>query len=167
MDDEATPGPAGRLHRLLVQAAGGLAAAAILAMTLLITLDVTGRYLFGRPTLIAVEMSGYLLVAMVFLGLAYTDHRGRHIQIAILTSRLPPRGQAVLGMVNTAIASAFCLWLAWLTLQPVLLDRAFGTVSLTGTRTPIWIPSAAIPLGLALVGLHLLARLAWRVTARR
>ena len=50
---------------------GNTAGSVMLAfMTALITVDVLGRYLFGAPTYIATEVSGYLMAAMVFMGLA-------------------------------------------------------------------------------------------------
>ena len=66
-----------------------IAGIALFFMAMLVTVDVIGRE-FLHPTGIAHEVSGYCLVAIVFLGLAYTLRRGRHIQITTVTSRLSP-----------------------------------------------------------------------------
>jgi len=156
-----------RLHRCLLIVSGAAAGATILSMTLLITVDVLGRYLFGMPTQIAVEMSGYMLVAMIFLGLAYTDSCERHITITVFTDRLSPGTRRRFAFVNAAVATLFSGWLAWFTLQPVLQDYALGTVSLTGTRTPTWIPGLFIPVGFAVLAVHLAAKLGAMIAAAR
>lgn len=138
---------------------GATAGCTALAMTLLITVDVLGRYLVNRPTQVSVEMSGYLLVALVFLGLAYTEGHDRHIMLTFLTDRFSHRVQRLLMVANTALSILFAVWLTWLTLQPVLQDYALGSISLTGTRTPLWIPESLIPLGLGLFTVQLVARL--------
>lgn len=132
-------------------------------MTVLVTVDVVGRYTMGRPTGVAVELSGYFLVALIFLGLSYTESRDRHITITVVTQRLPSRVQSYLGLAMTLIAIATAAWLSWFTLQPALQDYELGTVSLTGTRTPQWIPQLAIPVGLALFTVQLMRRAAEQI----
>lgn len=135
-----------------------IAGAAVLVMALLIPVDVLGRYLFGKPTLIAVEVSGYLLVGLVFLGLVYTAHGDRNIKVELLTDKLKPAMRKRLHGAVTICTIVFSAWLAWFTLQPVMMDFSLGTTSLTGTAIPIWVPSALIPLGFALVAVQLSAR---------
>ena len=78
------------VEKTIVAFSAVLAGAAILAMAILIPVDVLGRYLFGKPTLIAVEVAVYLLVCLIFLGLVYTAHAGRHITVEHLTAISPP-----------------------------------------------------------------------------
>ena len=134
------------------------ASAAVLAMAFLIPIDVLGRYLFGKPTLIAVEVSGYLLVGLVFLGLVYTAHVNRNITVDLLTDRLRPVVRKKLRDTVTICTALFSAWLAWFTLAPVRMDFSLGTTSLTGTAIPIWVPSAMIPLGFLLLSVKLLTR---------
>jgi TRAP-type C4-dicarboxylate transport system permease small subunit len=146
------------VEKTIVVFSAVLAGAAILAMALLIPVDVLGRYLFGKPTLIAVEVCGYLLVCLIFLGLVYTAHAGRNITVELLTAKLPPRLRRRLHAVVTVFLILFSAWLAWFALGPVLMDFSLGTTSLTGPATPIWMPSSLIPLGFALLALKLAAR---------
>ena len=103
----------------------------------------------------------------MFLGLAHTERRDRHIAITVLTDRLPPRARHLLALAVTLVSIATVAWLAWFTLQPALQDRAMGTVSLSGTRTPQWIPQLAIPLGFVLFALMLVRRAVMQVFALR
>ena len=48
----------------------------VVAMMVLTTVDVIARYVFNRPTLWADEIASYLLIAIVFLGLAPNAPRG-------------------------------------------------------------------------------------------
>ena len=155
-------GPAAHLARGIAATADSVSAVvggvAILAMTALVTVDVVGRYAFGKPLGLALEFSGYGLVALIFFGLAHTERCDRHIAITVLTDRLPLRARQALALTVTLASAALVIWLVWFTLQPALQDRAFGTVSLTGTRTPLWIPQLAIPVGFALFAILLVRR---------
>ena len=55
----------------IVDAGLALSAIAVLAMMLLITVEVLGRNLLRVSTLVADEMSGYLLVIVTFLGILF------------------------------------------------------------------------------------------------
>ena len=99
-------------------ASGVIGGLFIFAMTLLVSVDVLGRYLFGKPTLVAVEMSAYMYVAIIFLGLAYTESIGRHIQITSVTRRLSQNQQKILAIVISITAIIFAGWLVWFTAGP-------------------------------------------------
>lgn len=135
-----------------------IAGATILILSILITVDVLGRYLFQTPTMVAVEFSGYLLVGLVFLGLVYTGHVDGHIKIEILTDRLKPYPRKMLKIVVDIFTIVFSAWLAWFTLGPVLMDFELGSTSLTGTAIPMWVPGALIPLGFAILAMKLFAQ---------
>jgi TRAP-type C4-dicarboxylate transport system permease small subunit len=58
----------------------------VITMMGLTTIDVTARYVFNSPTLWADEMSSYLLIAIVFMGLAPNVRHDGHIRIDVLTN---------------------------------------------------------------------------------
>jgi len=145
--------------RYLFAVSGATGGFVIFAMTILITVDVLGRYLLGKPTMVAVEMSAYMLVALIFLGLAYTESQDRHVAITFITKKFSQRTQKILRIAITAISVVFIGWLVWFTALPVIQDFQIGTVSLTGTRTPIWIPSLLIPIGFTLFTFQLIIKL--------
>lgn len=135
-----------------------LAGAIVFVMTILITIDVLGRYFFGMPTMVAVEISGYLLVGLVYLGLVYTASVDRNIVIEIFISRLGHVRRKQLENIVLFVSVVFSAWLVWFTLGPVIMDFSLGTKSLTGTNIPIWLPSALIPVGFGLLTVNLLAK---------
>ena len=64
---------------------------ALLFMTLGITADVLARWLAGTASKAAVELTGYFMVAVVFLGLAPAQRVKAHIQIEVFVKLLPER----------------------------------------------------------------------------
>ena len=137
----------------------------IFSMTLLVSVDVLGRYLFGKPTLVAVEMSAYMYVAIIFLGLAYTESISRHIQITTVTRHLPQNQQKVLAIVISITTIIFVGWLVWFSAGPAIQYFMQGAVSKTGTHTPLWIPVSLIPLGFFLFTFQLIASLIHKLSA--
>ena len=136
-------------------AGGILAAFCLFSMIALITVDVIGRK-FGHSTGVAFEISGYLLVAIIFLGLAYTLRKGKHIEISVVTNRLSQRARRWLKVATSVIGLAFIGWLFWFTLQHVITSYTFNSVSRTTLRTPIWIMESLLPIGIALLALAII-----------
>jgi len=139
----------------LVFICGAFSAIAIFLMALLIMVDILGRYLFKSPTNIANEMSGYLLVATIFLGLAHTQKEQRHIAVTFLIDKLSEKFRKRLNIVIEIVTIIFVVWLALQTADSALIDYVNGTVSLTFVRTPLWIPRLLIPVGLCIYAVQL------------
>jgi len=119
----------------------------LFVMTGLIALDVFTRALLGRSTMISQEMSGYLLVAIAFLGLAHTLREGRHITVEILTSRLSPRRRRQFEIFVSLVCIVFMAWLTWTTWSPVADTYATGQRSVTPLRMPMWTVYFFVPFG--------------------
>ncbi len=128
----------------------------ILGMTLLITVDVLGRATLGKSTLVSTEISGYALVALVFLGLAYTLRMERHIKIELLTRRLSPRKQQQLEIAVLILSLIFIAWFTWATMGPVVQNYIQHHISITYLHTPYWIPYLFVPVGAGMLAIGLL-----------
>ena len=139
-----------RVVDFLVLLGGYLAGAAVLAMTLLVTVDVLFRFLFGGSTRMAVEFSGYLLVVIVFWAGLHAPGKGPY-RVDFFLNLLPPRVQKLVGFLGTVLflfLSAFLGYRAW---QSVLVSYQFGSTSRTGIDVTIWPYQAVIPVGLFLL----------------
>ena len=143
---------------------GTFAAVLIFFMAMLIIVDVTGRSTTGWTTLVADEVSAFMVVAIVFLGLAHTQHMGRHIEIHILTRRFSQRTQERLHLITLILALAIISWLTWITVGPVAADYVKETKSLGAVPIPMWIPRLFIPLGAGLFGIQLLIEVIKKLT---
>jgi len=134
----------------------------IFLLMLLITVDITGRY-FGYPTMVAHEMSAYLLVAITFIGLSYALRTGSHIEVTVVRDRLSPKVRWILMIVTSCIATIFCGWLTWVTLNVAIESLTHNTTSITIIHTPLWIPQSFISLGLAMITIELIAETVRRI----
>lgn len=88
----------------------------LIPMMVLTTGDVIGRASLARPVTGTVELSEYMLVVFILLGLAYTQQAKGHVRVSFLVSRLPPRAQQVSEIV-TILLSLFIIsiltWQGW------------------------------------------------------
>ena len=84
-----------------------VSAVLIIAMTLLTDYQVFMRYVFGKPSFWAAEVTEYTLAAIASLGFSYTLKLRRHISVDILAERFPRRAKKYLS-IATSILSFFC-----------------------------------------------------------
>lgn len=140
----------------LASAAAELMLAALVALVLL---EVAARGLLGRSFEGTEELAGYLLVAVVFLGLAGAVRDGELLHIDSMTTRLGAGLQARLeaGCLVLALLVTLALVAAWV--QLVLSSFVRGVKAPTGVATPLWLPQLVMPLGGTLLAFALLARL--------
>lgn len=129
-----------------------LAGLAALAVTIMITFDVLMRYFLNKPQLFVDELASFLLVLIIFGGLAQTFQRGGHIQVDLLTNRLSPRARQFVRIFTLSIGIAFLGIVAWNTLISSLVAHRLGRVSMV-LFYPLCIPMLLIPIGLALMAL--------------
>ena len=71
----------------------------VLILMVLVTADVTGRYLFSKPVPMTYEVGAFMLVFVVFLGMAYTQRMGAHIRVEFVTLRLPAKAPVIMDLV--------------------------------------------------------------------
>ncbi len=116
-------------------------------MMLIVTMDVAGRYLFGRPFPGALEITEALLPIVIVFAFNYHELHGGHVRITLLSQRFSPRGQAISDVV--AQASAFILFfiLGWLTFDYALVAWTLKETSWGLVAVPLWIPKLAISVG--------------------
>ena len=156
------PGPG----RAVSAAAARLAAASaavsgvlVVALMALVTVEVLARDLLNRSTLIADEMSGYLLVALTFIGLAPTLRGGGFIRIDTYRARLRGGARLALELAIHLLALGYAALLDWYLWGLAADAWRLGTTSIQVSRTPLWIPESCMALGGLLLVLDLLARL--------
>ena len=83
-----------------------IAAVFVFLLMLVISADVLGRYVFNQPLQGAFELSESLLVFVVFMGFAYTQHEKGNIRVQMVSSRLPARWRPLLDFVAHALGLA-------------------------------------------------------------
>ena len=153
----------GRLFSLatnrLTLTASDIAGVGVLFMTLLITVDVILRYGWNAPTIWVNEASSYVLLVVVFLGLAYALRENAHIRIDIIITRLPKQVQDWLKVINSIAFLIFTGILFYLTWELFLGSVHFATTSRTAWDIPLAPWQAFTPLGLIIISLLLICNI--------
>ena len=117
------------------------------------------RYLFNHPQTWTDELSGYLLVLIVMMGLAEALRRGDHIGVDLLTSRLSEKGRRLIeiwGMLAVIAFSTILLTSRW---QMVAFSYSVGLISDGYVEAPMWIPKSTQLIGFSLLILAAVNRL--------
>jgi len=102
-----------RWENLANRALGIAAAAIILFMMFLTTMDVLLRYVFNSPLPGVYELQEFMLVGAVFLALAYIQSLKGHIYVDLLTNRFSERGQAFLGIFSHTVSLLIFALITW------------------------------------------------------
>jgi len=144
-----------RILRAFVGVSGRIAAYVIMGMTLLILYDAIMRYAFNNSTYYATELSGYMVVAVVFLGCASTFREEKHVAVTVVRMRLPPRVQLWLELVTLVLSLLAFAVVTWQGGNMVLKSLVRSSTSPSLLSTPLFIPQIAVPVGAALLTLEI------------
>lgn len=131
---------------------------ALILMVGLVFVEVVARYVFNQPLGVGDEFAGYLLVAMVFLGLAYVAGKDAHIRVQVVTSRVSPRKNLYARCITILLFLVFSAVLTTLSYEFAMVNWVRDLRSSYIWRTPLWIPIAAMPVGFTLLSATLLVR---------
>lgn len=146
----------------MASAASWLAGAGVLcviSMTIVVTFEVVARYVLNAPTTWSDEIASYLLIAIVFLGLAQNLRLGDHIRIDIITNMVSAGARLWLELFAHVAGLAFSVLLTmgiWIRFHNFWMRN---TVSDSPLMTPLWIPMAPVVLGAVILVFAMLAGL--------
>ena len=136
----------------------------IIIMTALVALNTAVRAIpFLTPLKFVEEYTGYLVITMLFMGLAWTLRTDGHVRMCLITDRLPPRVRAGWEVITT-IAAIVIIWiLFWHASTFIILSIKTGERAQTVTMTPMWIPRLMLFPGYLALLLELAVHLVWKV----
>lgn len=107
-----------------VMGCNAIAVSVIFLMALWVTADVFGRYFFNHPIPGTTELVKTGICAIVFLGVAYTMQKGRHVRTTVFIQRLSPAFRNYFDIMNCLIGitifTLLCIfawkaaWVSWL-----------------------------------------------------
>lgn len=138
-----------RAATLVSRSLGYLGMAGIAALLILISADVFFRYALNSPLLFAEEISGYLVAIIGYFGAAETLRTNRHIRVEVLLNRFSEPIRVRLNVAAHVIGLVVITVFGWHVIA--FLDKAFtrGTTSASMLAVPLWIPQAAMLIGMA------------------
>ena len=109
-----------RILKKFTKIFGLLAAFSILLIMISVSADVFFRYVFNSPILGAMEFSLMLMIAVVYLGLGYTEISDRHIVIDLFYKKLNLKYQRIISKMNCVILliiSSILFWHSFLSIS--------------------------------------------------
>ena len=134
-----------RFEELLV---GGLALAALLVCSY----NVFVRYFVPRLTLEAAdEVQVYLVIWAVFLALGLVTAADRHVRADLFVAMFAPGFRRWVSIFGELLGLAFALLLLGYGAAVTWQTWSYGDLSTTSLRFPLWIYSAALPVGALLM----------------
>src|SRR5690606_27512448 len=129
----------GRLIDVLSDSTGVISVIALFGMTTIVCYEVVSRSVFNEPTTWVTEISTYVFVAIVFLGLAPAQTANRHIQVELLISQLSPEWRARFELVGLWTGLAFVAVATWQMARFTFLEYVHDTRDWGLLATPQWI----------------------------
>jgi TRAP-type C4-dicarboxylate transport system permease small subunit len=138
------------------RAAVVIAVVAILAMTLLVTASVIGRYFFSMPIPGDLVLSEFLMVFVAFLPLAAVQASREHVFVTIFTDWMRNNTKVVLEAIGVVIGLLIFTILAAATFTDFFHAWSVGTYTEGEIEFPEAPPRFVVFLGLALLAVRLL-----------
>lgn len=137
---------------------GVLAALFMVVIAGVILAKIAGRFLgFLVPS--ASEIAGFSVAASAFLALAPTLQHGAHIRVTLILETLPRRIHRWVEVWCLATGFALSMYYTRWLIKLVTGSIRFGDVSPGLLAIPLWIPQAAMALGLGIFAIALLDNL--------
>lgn len=140
---------------------GWIAGALAFVMMLGIIREVVGRYFFKSPTDWSVDLNGFLLVGMVYLGSAYTTLIEGHVRADFFYVKIKGRPKAYLDIFIELVSIYYCSMLTWESWLMAYDSFIYDEVSSGGVRWPLWPFQVIVPIG----GLMVIICLSIRIIA--
>jgi C4-dicarboxylate transporter, DctQ subunit len=131
----------------LSKVAAVLASVAYAVLTAGVFVGVVFRYVLMSPLGWTEELTRFLLVWSVMLGMAYTLRQGRHIRVTTLVRNFSPKVQRVLEFVCNIIAMVVLAVFVFKSYQFSAFTKDIGEVTQGTLRIPLWLSNMALPLG--------------------
>jgi TRAP-type C4-dicarboxylate transport system permease small subunit len=96
---------------------GYFGSVAMCLMAVIVTVDVTGRFLFNKPLRGGIEIVEELMVCVIFLMLAYVTEAEKHIKVDIFISLMEQKAPRLSRIISFVFDLLILLVLAMLTWQ--------------------------------------------------
>lgn len=141
-----------------------LAAALVVAETLVLLSGVVARYVLHRPLLWSDELASGLFLWLSMLGAVLAVHRGGHMRLTAFVNRLGPARRA---WVETFSMLVVCAFIAVVIAPAAEHAREQMQITTPSLEVPDGLRASALPIGLALMLLAAVSRLGQYATWRR
>ena len=148
-----------KLTTILGNILGQLSGWAVAVMMLLVIIEVFMRYIFNKPPLVADEFAAYLLVAVSFLGIAYTHLVKGHVRITFLVNRVPAQTAKWLRLITLILSLAFIIVMCVASYDYLTFSIMINERSPSWLNFPLKYPQATVLIGFFVFSLVMLGQI--------
>ncbi len=148
----------GRLLGTAERALNLVAASAILVVMVLVTTQIVSRKL-GQAIPGIYESAELLMVAIVFLGLAYTQSQHGHVRMELLVIRLSPRWRNTLEVFTLLLSLGLFVIITYKSWGNAYQSWQMKDVTMGLIDWPVWPAKILVPIGSGLLSLRFIAQL--------
>lgn len=121
------------------------------AMVVVVLLATLARYTGLFSMFWGEELARYIMVYVAYIGMSLAMKRGAHIGVTFITDQFAhPVAVAFFKILRLLIVLAFCAIITWFLSRIIANQMSSGQTS-PSLWIPIWIPYAAVPLGMVLM----------------
>jgi TRAP-type C4-dicarboxylate transport system permease small subunit len=156
-----------RWLRGVALAAAAIAGIITLAMMVLITIEVIQRSLFSRSFLFVEEYSGYMVLAVLSLGVGLALQDDALLRVDFIIDRIKAGSRRWLQLFYDICSLVLCTVLAYQFTIFAWRSYERGIFAPTPMMTPIYIPQAIIALGFVLLCIILIGKLVGGFAGRK
>lgn len=143
-----------RLADILAIVAGAMVLVAVLIVTYMVAIRMTGASNYWE-----IEASIYLSIGAIFLASPYCLRTGGHVGVDMLPSLMGPRLRHFWRLSLKLIGLAVCLYLAWVGAQYTLEAYHSGERGHSLWKPLVWPLHLAVPVGMILTALQYVAEI--------
>ena len=133
------------------------AASIVVILMVMVVADIFGRKVLNKPVPMSYEVGAFMLVFIVFMGLAYSQRQKAHIRVEILTLRMPPKTRAVMDLVAYTLGIAIYGMIFYQTFKWSYHSFEIGEYVAGLINIPKWPSQFAMVFGALLVSLQFLS----------
>jgi len=148
-----------RFTNLLALFGGQIAAWSLVSLVILSVVEITGRRVFIWSTGCSEEVSGYLLVSITYMAIAYVFIKGGHLTVEVVTGKLGPMGRKGFDLFRGVVGLTFCGLIAWYGLVTTMDSFRLGSRSPGNLHAPLAYTHILVPIGMTILGLVMLVYL--------
>ena len=137
-------------------------------MMMLVVVDVFMRYVMRQPLMVSDEFSAYMLVALSYLGFAYTWREKGHVRIEIFVTRLSPKTYSWVRLLGLIVTLIFMLEMDRAAWKMITYALQINLRSSTWLTFPLFWPQLTVFIGFVMLTLMLvvdIARAAGKIKA--
>ena len=106
----------------------------VAAITLIVLVDVGGRYFFKKPLLGGVEFVELAMTALGGFAIMYTGVKGAHISVDLILSRFTPRGKRIMQVIVSLLGLVSWGWLNyWLYIRAFKMSKTMDILRISNS----------------------------------